>query len=189
MCGEYGEQTLRPHYHALLFGLAIPDIQRFGMRRRHPVYRSQVLTDLWRLGHVEVGSVTAASARYCAGYVLKQSGTPQPVDQSTGELMPVVKPYGRMSLKPGLGDGWIRRYYPEAVAHGACYSQDQRFSIPGRFRDILSELDPQAFETLKQAAIAKALASPDNSRARLEVRESVQLGKLSKLREIRDHAV
>jgi len=189
MCGEYGEQTLRPHYHALLFGLAIPDIQRFGMRRRHPVYRSQVLTDLWRLGHVEVGSVTAASARYCAGYVLKQSGTPQPVDQSTGELMPVVKPYGRMSLKPGLGDGWIRRFYPEAFAHGACYSQDQRFSIPGRFRDILSELDPQAFETLKQAAIAKALASPDNSRARLEVRESVQLGKLSKLREIRDHAV
>jgi len=189
MCGEYGEQTLRPHYHALLFGLDIPDIERSGVRRGYPIYRSELLSRLWQAGHVEIGSVTPASARYCAGYVLKQSGLPQPVDPGTGELMPVVKPYGRMSLRPGLGSDWIRRYYPEVFAHGACYSQDQAFRIPGAFSDILSNIDPVAFESLQAAAIEKASASPHNTSARLQVRERVQLAKLAKLKEVRDYAV
>lgn len=189
MAGEYGEQTLRPHYHALLFGLDIPDVDRFGVRRGYPVFRSRLLSDLWRKGHVELGTVTASSARYCAGYVLKQCGMPQPVDPETGELMPVAKPYGRMSLRPGLGDGWIRRYFPEVFAHGACHAQDQKFRIPGRFRDILSEIDPTAFESLQARAIEIARQSPDTSRARLQTRERVQLAKLAQLREVRDHAV
>lgn len=189
MCGEYGEQTFRPHYHALLFGLDIPDIERFSVRRGYPVFRSALLSELWRCGNVELGSVTAASARYCAGYVLKQSGMPQPVDPSTGELMPVVKPYGRMSLRPGLGDGWIRRFYPEVFTHSACYSQDRAFGIPRRFKSILEEVDPGAFETLQAEAVAKAQVSPDLTRARLAVRERVQLAKLNRLSEVRDHAI
>lgn len=189
MCGEYGEQTLRPHYHALLFGLDIPDAARVGLRRGYPIYRSERLTSLWKLGHVELGSVTASSARYCAGYVLKQSGMPQSVDAATGELMPVAKPYGRMSLRPGLGDGWIRRFYPEVFAHGACHSQDQRYRIPDRFRDILADISPGEFESLQARAIEKAQASPDLTSARLQVREQVQVAKLKTLREVRNHAV
>lgn len=189
MCGEYGEQTLRPHYHALLFGLDIPDVVRVGVRRSYPIFRSEKLTRLWRKGHVEIGSVTAASARYCAGYVLKNSAMPAPLDPNTGELMPIAKPYGRMSLRPGLGDGWVRRYYPEIFAHGACYSQDKAFRIPARFSDILSSIDPVAFESLQATAIEKAQNSPHNTSARLQVRERVQLEKLSKLSEVRNHAV
>lgn len=189
MCGEYGEQSQRPHFHALLFGLELSDAERFGVRRGFPVYRSAAVERAWRHGLCELGTVTAQSARYCAGYVLKSSVAPERVDDLTGEVVTLRKPYGRMSLKPGLGDGWIRRYYPEVFAHGACYAADKRFAIPERFKRILDQEHPEAFEELQAAMIAKAQASPDNVEARLLAREAVQLRRLSHYQEVRSDAV
>lgn len=189
MCGEYGEQTHRPHYHALMFGLDLPDVRAVSVRRQYPVFASDRLSKLWRLGHVELGSVTAESARYCASYVLKDAPAPELLNECTGELVQLVKPYGRMSLRPGLGDAWIRRYYPEVFAHGVCYSNDKQFVIPSRFKHILDEIDPAAFEQLQQEAIAKAQASPDNGRERLAVRESVALARRSRYKEAASNAL
>lgn len=189
MCGEYGEQTYRPHYHALIFGLDIPDVEPFSVRRGFPVFRSSALAEAWGLGLVELGTVTAQSARYCATYVLKDAAAPERLDENTGELMPLVKPYGRMSLKPGLGDAWIRRYYPEVLAHGVCYSQDKQFVIPSRFKQILEDIDPEAFDNLKSEAIAKALASPDNTVSRLAAREGVALAKRNRYKETQSNAL
>jgi len=183
MCGEYGEQTKRPHYHALLFGLDIPDLDRFSVRRGYPVFRSRILADLWRKGIIELGTVTPQSARYCAGYVLKDARAPERWDENTGEIVPLTQPYGRMSLRPGLGDAWIRRYYPEVFTHGACYAQDRAFRIPDRFKHILDDINPDAYSELHEAAVEKAIGSPDNSRARLAVRERVALANLKRYRE------
>lgn len=189
MCGEYGEQTLRPHYHALLFGLRLPDAEQFSVRRGYPVYRSQRLSSIWRLGHVELGSVTASSARYCAQYVLKSNVPPEVLDPVTGEITRLPEPYGRMSLRPGLGDAWIRKYYPEVLAHRACYAQDKRQPIPQRFKHILTELAPDEMEQLKQEAIEKASASPDLTRRRLKDREEIAWRRVSQLREVRSHEI
>lgn len=189
MCGEYGETTFRPHYHALLFGLDVPDLERHSVRGGYPVYRSDALERLWGLGLLELGSVTAQSARYCASYVLKDAAAPELLDECTGELMPLVKPYGRMSLRPGLGDGWIRRYYPEVLTHGVCYSNDKQFVIPARFKHILEDIQPDAFEQLRAAAIEKAKGSPDNTRARLETREQCALANRARYKEQRSHAL
>lgn len=186
MCGEYGEQNLRPHYHALLFGLSVPDAHHFGVRRGYPIFRSERLTKLWGLGHVELGTVTAESARYCATYVLKDARPPEVLDEFTGELVQLTRPYGRMSLRPGLGDAWIRRYYPEVFAHGVCYANDKQFVIPKRFKHILEDIDPQAFEQLKCTAIAKAQSRHDNSADRLAVREQVALSNRARYKENRD---
>jgi len=73
MCGEYGDQTHRPHYHACLFGLDFED-KVFVRENEHgdKVWNSQSLTDLWSHGHTEVGSITQRSAGYVARYVLKK---------------------------------------------------------------------------------------------------------------------
>jgi len=186
MCGEYGETTQRPHYHALLFGLALPDAYQFSVRRDHPVFRSPTLEKLWGLGLSELGTVTAQSARYCAGYVLKPSQAPERVNVYTGELVELPKPYGRMSLRPGIGDAWIRRYFAEVFTHGACFSQNQRFRIPDRFKHILSELDPDSYDQLREAAIAKAQSSPDTTPDRLAVREYTATRRLNNYRELSD---
>lgn len=189
MCGEYGPQTLRPHYHALLFGLDLPDAERTGMRRGHSVFRSKRLEQAWGLGLLELGSVSPMSARYCAGYVLKDTRQPSRVIEETGEVVSLPAPYGRMSLKPGLGDAWIRRYYPEVFAHGACYSADKRFRIPDRFKHILDGIDPVAYESLQAESIEQASRSPDNTRERLAVRESLALSSLARTRELRSNAL
>jgi hypothetical protein len=56
-CGEYGDTTLRPHYHAVIFGV-----------------RSQVelFEKFWKDGFVYAGSVTPYSIGYVTGYVTKK---------------------------------------------------------------------------------------------------------------------
>lgn len=189
MCGEYGETTFRPHYHALMFGLGVADLEPHSVRRGFRVYRSAALQSLWGKGLCELGSVTAQSARYCASYVLKDAPAPELLDQATGEVMQLVPPYGRMSLRPGLGDAWIRRYYPEVLTHGVCFSNDKQFVIPSRFKQILEDIDPDAFEDLRARAIEKAQASPDNGKRRLADREQCALAKRSRYRESQSHAL
>lgn len=59
-CGEYGERFGRPHYHAIIFGVA-PD-------------EKGLLESNWPYGFVHVGTVTYDSARYVADYVSKVDG-------------------------------------------------------------------------------------------------------------------
>lgn len=189
MCGEYGPQTHRPHYHALLFGLPLPDATRYGLRRGHSVFKSNRLSDAWGLGLIELGSVSPSSARYCAGYVLKDTRTPSRVIEETGELVSLPAPYGRMSLRPGLGDAWIRRYYPEVFAHGACYSADKRFRIPDYFKHVLDGIDPVAYESLQEKAVEQAGQLPQNTRDRLAVREHLAHRSLARTKELRTNAL
>jgi len=53
--GEYGPQTVRPHYHLLLFNAKI-----------------EFICDAWGKGHVHYGEVTPASIRYTLDYMSKQ---------------------------------------------------------------------------------------------------------------------
>ncbi len=49
-CGEYGEQTGRCHYHALLFGIDFLD-RDIGVDPSRPhVWQSKALDDVWGLG-------------------------------------------------------------------------------------------------------------------------------------------
>lgn len=56
-CGEYGDQTERPHYHAIVFNLPRP--------------YDKYISKAWKLGHIHVGTVTEASIFYTTKYTLK----------------------------------------------------------------------------------------------------------------------
>lgn len=58
LCGEYGEQTNRPHYHAIVIGHGI-DVIDFEAS--------------WKLGHVHIGNVSSDSIAYCIKYFTKNS--------------------------------------------------------------------------------------------------------------------
>lgn len=97
-CGEYGSQTHRPHYHAIIFGVSPATLDpewlvysgRSGTRQ-HP---KSLLYNVWQLGLVHVGSVTQQSVQYVAGYVTKKLTKK---DDSR------VKEFSLMSLKPAIG--------------------------------------------------------------------------------------
>lgn len=110
-CGEYGEQTRRPHYHAILFGL-----------RNSPQIQAS-----WPFGFAREDPLTPEAISYVAGYVGKKIGDPNfrprteihdVVDYSTGEILGQrferIKdphaPFRLMSRRPGIG-GDARRHW------------------------------------------------------------------------------
>lgn len=91
-CGEYGERTARPHYHAILFNFDPPDKVLWKVVNGHRYYISKSLEEIWGLGHVVIGEVTFESAAYVARYVMKKINGPNAqmhysvYDKDTGEF-------------------------------------------------------------------------------------------------------
>ena len=74
-CGEYGDESGRPHYHLLLFGWRPEwkDLRYTHSEKGRPIYKSLELCQIWQYGFnsVDVG-ITYDSAAYVAGYVRKK---------------------------------------------------------------------------------------------------------------------
>lgn len=76
VAGEYGSQTLRPHYHYIFFGLPLDQTQfvKTGINDMgQPTWKNDWLTKKWGLGHVTIGRVDWRSCAYVARYTLKKA--------------------------------------------------------------------------------------------------------------------
>jgi len=184
MCGEYGEQYQRPHFHACLFGVAFPDrtVWRAGSRPDLTIYRSKELEALWPFGFSSVGAVTFQSAAYVARYIMKKiTGDKaekhyERVDGETGEIVNVRPEFNRMSLKPGIGKGWIEKYHSDVYPHDYVIVNGQKCKPPRYYDKMLS--DP-AIESLRTSRNKKRLAGKaDQTPERLRDREKVATAKL-----------
>lgn len=142
-CGEYGERSGRPHYHALLFGVDFSsDRVVVSKRAGFVVYRSATLDGVWKYGRCEIGSATFASAGYIAGYVAKKMGA-DVLAESGRE-----KEFLLMSLKPAIGVPWLeanwRHVYARdsVVVDGVEVRPPRRYDLwmasrhPGRFGEV-----------------------------------------------------
>ncbi len=110
-CGEYGERTQRPHYHALLFGIDFLDRVSSDDPDRPNVWRSKTMEDIWGRGRTEIGTVTMGSASYVSGYIQKKQSAKLRTrcNPSTGELL--EPEFARMSLRPAIGRRWIAKHW------------------------------------------------------------------------------
>ena len=66
--GEYGEETKRPHYHAIIFGY--PGCANMDVKCS--CTSCETLRSSWKVGHVLNGVLTKDSAAYVAGYTTKK---------------------------------------------------------------------------------------------------------------------
>lgn len=185
MCGEYGENTHRPHYHSLLFGYEFPDTEFIcNSKSGLPLYGSVLADELWKQGSVWIGECTFESAAYCARYIMKKiNGDPaedhyKSLDWRTGELHTIIPEYTCMSRNKGIGTGWMEKFktdvYPEdeVVIKG-------KLMQPPRFYD--SFLDDEELEKIKTRRKSRAAArAHDNTPERLAVKEKVAQAKLTK---------
>lgn len=179
MCGEYGEQLGRPHYHALLFGVDFPD-----KRPRYQgsdLFTSKTLDRLWGLGQAMIGAVTFESAAYVARYCVKKI-TGEGAAEHYGERIPE---YVAMSTRPAIGASWYAKFGAEVRRHDSVVARGVECRPP-RFYDKLQErLDARAARKVKHARMAAA-ADPrvraNNTPERLAVREKVAQAKLGQKR-------
>jgi len=84
LCGEYGEESYRPHYHAIIFNVPLETLKQIEI--------------IWNHGHVKVGTVTHASISYVTKYITK-------VDTRDLTLRDLTPPFNLMSK--GLGGSYV----------------------------------------------------------------------------------
>lgn len=195
-CGEYGETTLRPHYHALLFGVDMPDKQLFRQKKGVSLYTSKLLEELWPFGFSTVGAVTYQSAAYTARYIMKKqtgdlslkTGRYDMLDREgaviinreTGAILQKRREYTTMSRRPGIGQAWLERFGQEVLDSDEVIIDGRPVRPPRYYDKILEEAHAERFDEIRRDRIEAARPHAwNNSTDRLVVREKVAEAKLS----------
>lgn len=181
-CGEYGDQTKRPHYHACLFGTDFAD-RVFDRRLASgsALHSSKILSSLWTHGFCSVGDVTFESAAYVARYIMKKRFGDVANEHSHyrfvddyGEIHYREPEFARMSLKPGIGAPWYAKYSSEVYPRDEVIVRGKRLKPPKFYDTLLDSRDFDTYEFVLYARSKKALQlAEDATPARLKVRERV----------------
>lgn len=185
-CGEYGDQTGRPHYHMLIFGLKLTDLRTWSDSQYGRLWSSPTIDKLWTHGRVLIGEMSFKSAAYVARYALKKVtgdlAAPhyRVVDVATGEIGSRLPEFAMMSRRPGIGAEFYRRFRRDVYPHGRVVVNG-REAPPPRFYDKRFEVDsPLEYEELKIKKELDIYAKRiDNSWERLVVKEEVAKARLS----------
>jgi len=184
--GEYGPKTLRPHYHACIFGqdFRLPELPWVPFDRRGYMYRSPVLEQLWTKGNSTIGPFNEQTAAYCARYVISKATGPkadteyQRVNLETGEVHQVVPEYATMSRNPAIGKRWLDKYSTDVYPSDDIVHDNKHFRPPVYYDRILEKDDPDLLTKLKeqrQQHVRQRL--PDLTPSRMRTKERLQAAK------------
>lgn len=199
--GEYGESTLRPHYHEIIFGIDLEDLEARpfekapGVIAKNPLgdiyYTSDVISDKWPLGLHSIGQVTWKSCAYVARYVAKKWSTGMP-DWIFGEGK-LEKPFTIMSLKPGIGLPYVEKWQQDPVHEDLNMLEFNTFGIAGKkiklpryIKEKLGEADP---EKLLEIKIKALVSSQERREMKLSKTDLDLLDLLSAEEEVKKEAV
>jgi len=137
--GEYGEETYRPHYHAIVFNI--------------PTETIKYLERIWQHGFVKIGTVTPKSIRYVTKYITKWDSR----DLDTKEL---IKPFNVMSK--GIGANYVneesREYHSRKQS---LYTINKKYKqrigkyLENKIHDTDEKKARVAYHKKRNAAIAK----------------------------------
>lgn len=112
--GEYGTETFRPHYHAIVFGLKLDDLVPYkASRQGYQYWNSPTLDRCWtddlgRLkGYIVAGNVTWDTCAYVSRYIMKKQMGPESRDFY--EQLGLTPEFSLMSRRPGIA----RQYYDD----------------------------------------------------------------------------
>lgn len=113
--GEYGTETFRPHYHAIIFNLT---------------EKTQLkLADIWQKGHVQLDPCNSASIHYVTKYVITKN-----TDYGLRQ-----KPFALMSRMPGLGANYLssamKKYHKANQEFTVHSGQGNKINIPKYFKE------------------------------------------------------
>lgn len=144
--GEYGSNTQRPHYHAILFGISLEDIDDLVFHGTNelgdPFYISETWQyDIWKQGYCYFSYVTWKTCAYVARYVKKKD-----MGLVTDEYVDRVlePPFFVSSRNPGIG-----LYYPKE--HPDCFEYSV-FHFGDNGGSVKVFLPPAFLRTLKESS-------------------------------------
>lgn len=148
LAGEYGEQSDRAHYHALIFGYKPHDLRPVSVNRRgQPLYMSEELNRIWQKGNCIVGDVTKDSANYVCRYVTKKLYSDIGMDnyQMRGRIPPFIV----TSKRPAIGKRWYddnKDWCLDQTISYATPSGGRTFTAPRYFKKLAEKEGLLTFE-------------------------------------------
>lgn len=138
--GEYGTETFRPHYHAIIFNLPFMYLDKI----------HEFISSSWQKGYVNVGTVSAGSIMYCTKYLLMESI----IDMDL-----LVKPFLLVSTRPAIGIDYIEKCSSFNINNMANYAVKDggvKVSLPRYYKDkIFSKYDKEELSYLNEIEINK----------------------------------
>lgn len=170
LAGEYGDRTLRPHYHAIMLNCPLPDIRQIGRNKLGmPLYTSDLMTETWGFGHVTIGRMTWQTAAYVARYTLKKVNGQS---DEAYELLGLEPEYTVMSRMPGIGREYFSNHFDEIY-------RDDEIILPAISKDKPNvQRPPKYFDKIFKDIEPKTMAKIKSRRA--EVAQIMQAQKLEK---------
>ncbi|AXH75424.1 MAG: replication initiator protein [Microviridae sp.] len=159
-CGEYGSETERPHYHAIMFGLQMQTIGQLPL--------------LWDKGNIHIGRVTGASIHYTTKYVItrqkKYEGRQKPFNAISNRSGGLGKNYlinadlhiknAQTFIRNAEGIQRLPRYYKERI-----------FTDPEQKQMMYEETDKQLREQYKKEIQRLARIHPHPTRYYQEIQD------------------
>ena len=164
MCGEYGPRTNRPHFHAVGFGLNLPDAVYAYGEKGEEQYESDTLNRLWGRGFIHAAPVTIKSARYPARYLLKDrqkrwQDDYEYYDPARCQVYKRKPPYALASRNPrGLGFDWFQKYWRDVYPSDQVVFDGGIYRPPKYYDKLLQEFHPGVYAEVKRCREDYALS-------------------------------
>lgn len=192
MCYEYGDNTFRPHFHAILFNCDFSDrvfhkVSDSGFR----VDISSTLDRIWSYGNCYVGDMSFESAAYVARYVMKKVTGPDAssyyltgdFDKDTGEMFSHTPEFCSMSRRPGIGRDFIEEFFDDVFPKDYVSFRGREMRPPKYYDKVCEAVLPDLFDDIKFRRSNAILSNvEDCTPERLAVREEVKRASISMLR-------
>ncbi len=108
MCGEYGDKNGRPHYHLILFGLHLENLNVLTKSKGEVYYTSDEISKLWQNGLHCLTAVNWNTVAYVARYTMKKAVS-SPL--MSGNVR--IDEFINMSRRPGIGFTYFEKHADE----------------------------------------------------------------------------
>lgn len=151
--GEYGDQTHRPHYHAILFGLDLEALCPHTVRNVNELgqsaYQCSVLDETWQHGFASAAPTSYNTFGYVSRYCLKKQRN---ADYLLDDVEMYAPEFSLMSRRPGLGGNYVTDDYLDGINCTVSDGIDTKiFPLPSALLRRLHDVDPQRYAELKES--------------------------------------
>lgn len=108
LSGEYGPKTGRPHYHAIIYGISLDDIDDLRWIGRNDMeqqyFTSALFQKIWSNGNILLADVSWSTMAYVSRYVAKKLK-----ENDSYAIRNVIPEFSLMSRKPGIGADYLMK--------------------------------------------------------------------------------
>ena len=179
--GEYGDETERPHYHAIIFNHDFEDKELHHTEKGNKLYTSKELEDAWGMGMCIIGEVTKDTTSYVAGYTTKKITGEKAKEHYTkidqnGEVFEIIPEFALRSTRPAIGKNWYEKYRGD-VKKDFITHKGKREKVPKYYDKLREQDDDIEFDEVKEKremSMRTEQFLKENTPERLKVKQKVK---------------